>query len=102
MPGLRAANFGDIVVHRPCCCKHRRIFYVLIVVDGATTFVTAFAPSTKASHETIQCLIEWMDTFHCTPKTLCADMAVQLFELHEFYRKVWYPTFLDRTLYTLA
>ena len=34
-------------------------YTVLIVVYGATTFVTAFAPRMKDNHETIQCLYGW-------------------------------------------
>ena len=48
---------------------------VFIVVDSATTFVNAFAPRAKDSHETVQCPLEWMDTFHCTPHSICADMV---------------------------
>ena len=52
-------------------------YTVFIVVDGATTFVTAFAPRTKGSHETVQCLMEWMDTFHCSLQSICVDRAFQ-------------------------
>ena len=65
--GLRADNFGDIVFIDHADAKIRGETYSdLIVVDGATTFVTAFAPSSKDSHQTVQCPTEWMDTFHCT------------------------------------
>ena len=80
--GLRADNFGDIV-----CIYHVDVnissetYTVRIVVDGATTCVAAFAPRTKDSYETGQFLMEWMDTFHCTPKSLCADMVFQSTEL---------------------
>ena len=63
MSGLRADNFGDIVFIDHADVKIRRETYTdFIVVDGATTFVTAFASRTKDSHETVQCLMEWMDT----------------------------------------
>ena len=58
-----------------------------MIVDGATTFVTAFAPRTKDSHETVQCLMKWMDTFHCTPHNICADMAFQSTEVRYFFRR---------------
>ena len=35
---------------------------MFIIVDGATTFVTAFAPRTKGSHDSVKFLMEWMDT----------------------------------------
>ena len=54
--GLKADNFGDIAFIDHADVKIRgETFAVLIVVVGATTFVSAFAPSTKESHETIQC-----------------------------------------------
>ena len=61
-------------------------YTVPIVVDGAKSFVTAFAPTTKDSHETVQCLMEWMDTFHCTPQSVCADMAFQSTEVQYVFR----------------
>ena len=53
----------------------------LVVVDGATAFVTAFAPRTKDSHETVQCLMEWTDTFHRTPLYVCGDTTFQSTEV---------------------
>ena len=76
MSGLRADNVGDIAFIDHADVKIRSETYtVFIAVDGATRFVTALAPRTKDSHETAQCLMEWMDTFHCTPQCVCADMA---------------------------
>ena len=76
MSGLRAENFGDIVSTDHADVKARSETYtVFIVVDGATTFVTAVDPRTHGSHETVQCLMEWMDTFHCTPQSFCAYIA---------------------------
>ena len=69
--GLKADHSGDIVFVDHADVNIRGETYsVLIVVDGATTFVTTFAPSPKASHDTIQCLTEWVDTFHCTPEDI--------------------------------
>ena len=46
--GLRADNFGDIVFIDHVDVKIRgETYVVLIVVDGATTFVTAFAQVLK-------------------------------------------------------
>ena len=47
-------------------------YTVLIVVDGATTFVT---------------VLEWVDTFHCTPQNICADMAFQSTEVQDSFRR---------------
>ena len=86
--GLRADNSGDIV-----CIDHADVkiqsetYTVFIVVDGSTTFVTAFAPRTKDSHETVQCLMALMDSFHCTPQSICADMALQSTEVQDVFRR---------------
>ena len=42
---------------------------VLIAVDGATTLVSVYAPSTRESHATVQCLTTWMDASPCAPKS---------------------------------
>ena len=65
-----------------------KTYTVFIIVDGATTFVTAFAPRTKDRHDTVQCLMEWMDTFHCTPLSVCADMAFQSNEVQYLFRRL--------------
>ena len=88
MSGLRADNFGDIVFIDHADVKIRSETYTVFnVVDGATTFVTAFAPRTKDSHETVQCLMEWIDSFHCTPQSICVDMAFQSTEVQDFFRR---------------
>ena len=57
--GLRSDNFGDLVFIDHADVKIQNETYtVFYIVDGATTFVTAFAPRTKDSHETVQCLME--------------------------------------------
>ena len=68
--GLLADNVGDIVVIDHAGVNIRGETYsILITVDGANAFVTAFTPRTQQSHETVQCLTEWMDTFHCNRRT---------------------------------
>jgi hypothetical protein len=74
--GLREYNFGDIVFVDHADVRFRSETYIVcIVVDGAATCLTAFDPRTKDSHETVQCLMAWMNTCHCTPQSICADMA---------------------------
>ena len=86
MSGLREDNFGDTVFIDHADAKVRGETYtVCIIVGGATTCVTAFAPRAKDSHETVQCLMEWMDTFHCTPQSICVDMAFQSTEVQDFF-----------------
>ena len=86
---MRADSFCDLI-----CIDHADVtirsetYTVFVLVDGATTFVTAFAPRTKDSHDTVQCLMEWMDTFHCTPLSVCADMAFQSSEVQDLFRRL--------------
>ena len=87
--GLRADSFGDLIFIDHTDVKIRSETYtVFIIVDGATTFVTAFAPRTEDSHDTVQCLMEWMDTFHCTPLSGCADMAFQSNEVQYLFHRL--------------
>ncbi len=87
--GLRADSFCDLISIDHADVKIRSETYtVFIIVDGATTFVTAFAPRTQDSHDTVQCLIEWMDTFHCTPLSVCADLAFQSSEVQDLFRRL--------------
>ena len=99
--GLRSDNFGDLICIDHADVKLRSETYtVFIIVDGATTFVTAFAPRTKYSHATVQCLMEWMVTFHCTPLSACADMAFQSTEVQEFFSSSQHQTFFSTGPYT--
>ena len=95
MTGLRAGDHADVNVRG-------ETYFVLIVVDGATTFVLAFAPRTKESHETVQCSTEWMDTRHRTPKLLCADMAFQSTELQDFCKRFDIQPYCVRVSFTAA
>ena len=73
-----------------------------MVVDGATTFVTAFDPRTKESHETGQCLLEWMDTFHCAPNNICVDMDFRSTDVQDIFDVLALNLVFHRTLYTMA
>ena len=91
MSGVRADNFGDIVFIDHADVQIRSETYtVFIIADGASTFVTTFALRTKDSHDTVQCLMECMGTFHCTPQSICADMAFQSTEVQYFARRFWH------------
>ena len=77
--------------------KHTLCLLLLMV---QTSFVTAFAPRTKDSHDTVQCLMEWMDTFHCTPLSVCADMAFQSNEVQDLFRRLNIRPFFSTGPYT--
>ena len=89
MTGLRADYFCDILFFYHAYVKLRSETYtILIVVDVALTFTTTFAPRTMDIHETVQRLMEWMDSFNCIPKHACAYVVVQSFERQKFFRYV--------------
>ena len=64
-----------------------KTFGFLIVLDGATSHLTAYPCESTSPPETISNLHEWMDTFQMNPKAICADMAFHSpHEMQTFYR----------------
>ena len=81
--GLRAKRFGDLIFLDHGSAKiGDRTFGCLIVLDGATSHLTAFS-----DEEVISKLHAWMDTFQMKSKAICADMAFQHpHDVQTFYR----------------
>ena len=74
--GLRAEEFGDLVFSDHGSTKiGDKTFGFLIVLDGATSHLTAYPCKSTFPSEVISKLHEWMDTFKMNPKAICADMA---------------------------
>ena len=44
--------------------------------------------------------MEWMDTFHCTPLSVCADMAFQYREVQYMFRRLNIKPFFSTGPYT--
>jgi hypothetical protein len=85
--GLRANVFGDLIFIDHADVKiSGKVYVVLIVVDAATSFISAYAQNNKDSEHTIENLREWMETFQCVPKALCAHMAFTGHEFSTFYK----------------
>ena len=73
---MRAEIFGDLIFIDHADMKiGSHTINSLIALDGATTLISSYAPRTREACEVFQCLTEWMDTYPCTPATLCADMV---------------------------
>ena len=86
--GLRAEEFGDLIFLDHGSAKTGdKTFGFLIVLDGATSHLTAYPCKSTSTSEAISKFHEWMDTFQMTPKGICADMAYHhLHDLQAYYR----------------
>ena len=74
--GLRAEEFGVLIFLDHGSTKTgNKTFGFLIVLDGATSHLTAYPCESTSSSDVISKLHEWMDTFQMNPKAICADMA---------------------------
>ena len=64
-----------------------KTFGFLIVLDGETSYLTAYPCKSTSTSEVIAKLHEWMDTFQMNPKAICADMAFHHpHDMQAFYR----------------
>ena len=69
-------EFGDLIFLDHGSTKiGDQTFGFLIVLDGATSHITAYPCKGTSPSEVISKLHEWMDTFEMNPKAICADMA---------------------------
>ena len=86
--GLRAEEFGDLIFMDHGTSKvFEKTYSFLVILDGATSYITVYPCMSVSASEVIQKLHEWMDTYQCTPKAVCADMAFHNpVEFKEFYR----------------
>ena len=88
MSGPRAEEFGDLIFFDYGSTKNGdQTFGFLIILDGATLHLTAFAWMSTSPSEALSKLQEWMDTLQMNPKAICADMAFHHpDEMQTFYR----------------
>ena len=64
-----------------------KTFGFLIVLDGATSHLTAYPCKSTSPSEVISKLHEWMGTFQMNPKAICADAAFHHpHDMQTFYR----------------
>ena len=86
--GLRAEEFGGLYLLDHGSTKiGQKTSVFLIILDGATSHLTAYPCKSTSSSEVISKLHEWMDTFQMNPKTICADMAFHHpHDMQAFYR----------------
>ena len=86
--GLRAEEFGDVIFLDHGSAKiGDKTFGFLIILDGATSHLTACPCKSTSTSEVIAKLHECMDTFQMNPKAICADMAFHNpHDMQAFYR----------------
>ena len=76
MSGLPAEEFGYLIFLDHGSAKiGDKTFGFLIVLDGATSHLTAYPCKCTSQSEVIAKLHEWTDTFQMNPKAIFADMA---------------------------
>ena len=87
--GLRAEEFGDLIFSDHGSAKiEDKTFGFMIVLDGATSHLTANPCKSTSPSEVISKLHEWTDTLQMNPKANCADMAFHhRHDMQAFYRQ---------------
>ena len=89
MSGLRAEEFGDLIFldHGSAKIGDKTFGFFFIILDGATSLLTAYPCKSTSTSEVIAKIREWMDTFQMNPKAICADMAFHHpHDMQAFYR----------------
>ena len=85
--GLRADTFGDMTFIDHCQVplgtgEHTIVF---VILDGATTLLTAEAVTTTQEVENITVLRNYFDQYHLQPKSVVADQAFMTDTWEHFY-----------------
>ena len=86
--GLRANVFGDLIFVDHTDVKiDGKTYVVFVIIDATTNFLWAYPQKSKTNEETIETIREWLETFQCSPKSLCADMAFGAPEFEAFFKE---------------
>ena len=86
--GLSAEEFGDLIFLDHGSTKiGDKTFGFLIVLDGATSLLTAYRCQSTSPSEVISKIHGRMDTVQMNPKAICAHMAFHHpHDMHALYR----------------
>ena len=86
--GRRAEKFGDLIFLDHGSAKiGDKTFRFMIILDGATSHLTAYPCKSTSTSEVIAQIHEWMDTFQMNPQAICAEMSFHHpHDLQAFYR----------------
>ena len=88
--GLRADTFGDMTFIDHCQVPHGtgEHIIVFVILDGATTLLTAEAVTTTQEVENITVLRNYFDQYHLQPKSVVADQAFMTETWEHFYQSL--------------
>ena len=88
MSGLRSEELGDFIFLDYGSAKiGDKTFEFLIILDGATSYLTAYPCESTSTSEVIAKIHKWMDTFQMNLKAICVFMAFHHpHDLQTFYR----------------
>ena len=86
--GLRADTFGDMtfIDHCQVPLGTGEHIIVFVIMDGATTLLTAEAVTTTQEVENITVLRNYFDQYHLQPKSVVADQAFMTETWEHFYQ----------------
>ena len=97
--GFRAEKFGDLwfIDHVDISVKdmwddgktwERKIYVILIVLDGATHLINAFSQKNKDNEVTIAALLSTMDKWQIRPRAIVADAYFHEQKFMQFYGSI--------------
>ena len=88
--GLRADTFGDMpfIDHCQVPLGTGEHIIVFVILDGATTLLTAEAVTTTQEVENITVLRNYFDQYHLQPKSVVADQAFMAETWEHFYQSL--------------
>ena len=88
--GLRADTFGDMtfIDHCQVPLGTGEHIIVFVILDGATTLLTAEAVTTTQEVENITVLRNYFDQYHLQPKSVVADQAFMTETWEHFYQSL--------------
>ena len=81
--GIRSETFGELtfIDHGEVTVSQASKLTFLMIYDGATSLTTSYVVQTKSDRETINCLMEYFETYQLTPKYIVGDQAFMGLEM---------------------
>ena len=86
--GLRSEVFGEMtfIDHCDVVTPTNEKIVVFIILDGATTLLTAYPVKTKTDVETLKLFKEYVSTYHIQPKYVVGDGAFMGPDWEQYYQ----------------
>ena len=88
--GIRSETFGELtfIDHGEVTVSTTSKLTFLMIYDGASSLTTSYVVQTKSDRETIDCLMEYFETYQLTPKYIVGDQAFMGLEMESFYNRM--------------